>query len=1849
MTDPNPFQADTKSEDLTRNVTAFLDLEQAPLGTYYFNKENNYNYTQNWFNYSKFQIIPEHSIISEMVQYARPSLSPLALDPSKDYALAGTNLNASWAARVQTGLSTSLDSPGFSGMDAAQSVYLLTNYSTNAGCTIFNEDNTIAVTKAGNGLTSGCYCLSKYFDNGTVSWVARIRTQTANQIVLSYACVTDLQGNTYILGIGDGVVVFEDLLGNPSITLDVTNRTYLVAYNSSGIPLWITYFSGQHRGTLAVDNQVIGNVIVMFENESGLAVNFYDSVLISPTTVLTIPANANVIIAKFATSNGLFGWAGYVSGFRVGIYKNFSGFTNQSLACDTNGNIVCTGFYTQLDTATNGATPVQPTFTSTALNLPPYSSPVVWVPRESNREWSALDVEGSGQYMIAAVDNGFLYVSSNYGEDWIVRATAQRWSSVFCGTLGTLMVATIQDSIIFRSIDAGQTWIPSTLEGSSSRKWNALAGNASGSVLIASAENDYLFRSFDFGESWYISQNLIADGVVALAAGENALRTAFIDNNNQFLFFGTNTSPAKVIKVDGSTLPNPTWVSTLTLPAGEDNITTLAYDSIQGMGFYGTDTTPGKIIQVDLVPARVNGVTLTNIVANSYFSGLLDPTGTYAYLGSGSLSAPFSGRSQIIRINFTNPSGAPVVDQVLMTNVGDQALRSALISPSGQYGYFGNDFRQVITVDLNAWTRVGSTSLLISDGSDLRCAVMDSSGQYGYFGTSSPPNVVRVDLSTLPNPTRVGTAALPTGEEPQCGAIEPSGNYAYFGTYTIPAKIVKVDLTTFPNPARVGAITLASGQNYCNMLVMDPLGTFAYAGLYTSPGQIVKINIGTFTVVGTTVLTGYNAIVSGVMDAAGQYLYVMTTGETVKIDLSTMTIVGSLTPGSNSDVARVALINATTNRAYFLRNIQQRFYPINLTSYTYLPHMDLLNYRENRLQAAVKDPSSAFAYFGTYETYPGSTAGARIVKMMVNPTLTYYGSFVLSDPSVVQLSCAIVDSVGEYAYFGTSTAPGKVVKLDIRTLPYPTEIGVLTFDFGENLLTSAVIDPLNQFAYFGTNTTPGSIVKVNLSTFTRVESITLNLGDNALTSALMDPMGIFAYFGTNTSPGRVVVIELNTFRWVNTIVLAPGESLLTTAAINSTGDQLFFGTNQSPGKVKRLLKSITSPVGDWIDVAYDATLNAYVALIPNQLAYCSFDEGLTWSSIPTTPLVNWSAIAGSRVNAPHPYAFYATVTNGSVYGLNYNGLSWVWTVLSATPREYTAIATSGGSKSLTFATAYDGSIYQSIGQNNNVWIPTTIPRNWDAVAITSSVTGPLYAVAAVRGGQLYVTSDPYPYLHTFILKYSPSGSLQWANYVNCETGAEGDNVGVAVVCKPNQEIVVSGIFEENIDFFSAFDYSTVVKSLPVRTPDSTFLARNPRVTNNYLACYSADGIPLWVNAAVLSLDNWLDNQALFTALSVDNQNHLYVTGYSRSALLYGPWGGNTYASMDTGTAILVQYYPNGYVQSFTRLANQVAPNNSTDNYAFGTKVHVSPDGASVYVTGLNNSEDSDLDVFNSYGTSLAFTEPYTDTGPFIVRYATSASPTAPLPSPVYNNPFQPKLNIGGGNRIFIGGYVADTDIETWSSKTGLDPTPITLDDANAAVISYLGHEPGYTVPLDNGYPTTTDANMRHLAVQITEPTFPQNDPQPVTPGSIPYGYLPINLIFPSYTTAVTFNVNLNNATPVICSAIGTVPSSGLLISGVSAGDTVRMLINTPTTSRYVTLHVDALLPSDVATQTPSRIVFTEPTRYLRVALGGTASTVASATLIVQGTNRYVPAYYLPPVIEHGTLNLILQLYPQIHR
>ncbi|MBI3088306.1 MAG: filamentous hemagglutinin N-terminal domain-containing protein [Candidatus Omnitrophica bacterium] len=268
---------------------------------------------------------------------------------------------------------------------------------------------------------------------------------------------------------------------------------------------------------------------------------------------------------------------------------------------------------------------------------------------------------------------------------------------------------------------------------------------------------------------------------------------------------------------------------------------------------------------------------------------------------------------------------------------------------------------------------------------------------------------------------------------------------------------------------------------------------------------------------------------------------------------------------------------------------------------------------ENLLYAAVIDTTNGFAYFGT-----GTTPG-RVVKVRLSD-FTRVGALTLASGEN-DLRSAVIDPGAGFAYFGTYTSPGIVVKVRLSDF---TRNAALTFNSGENLLVSAVIDPGAGFAYFGTYTSPGIVVKVRLSDFTRVGALTLNAGpppstaENILSSAVIDTTNGFAYFGTGQSPGKVVKINLATFTRVGALTLNAGENGLTSAVIDPGAGFAYFGTYTSPGIVVKVrLSDFTRNAALTLNAGEDSLSSAVID--PGAgFAYFGTDF-VCWGSCGSTP------------------------------------------------------------------------------------------------------------------------------------------------------------------------------------------------------------------------------------------------------------------------------------------------------------------------------------------------------------------------------------------------------------------------------------------------------------------------------------------------------------------------------------------------------------------------------------------------------------------------------------------------------
>jgi hypothetical protein len=731
-------------------------------------------------------------------------------------------------------------------------------------------------------------------------------------------------------------------------------------------------------------------------------------------------------------------------------------------------------------------------------------------------------------------------------------------------------------------------------------------------------------------------------GALPMNAGENALLCAVIDTANGFAYFGTDTTPGRVVKVSLSTFAR---VGALTLNAGENSLQSAVIDAANGYAYFGTDTSPGIVVKVQLSTFTRAGALTLNASEIQLRCGVIDTRNQLAYFGTNSVPA------RVVKVSLSSFTRVGAVT----LNAGEDTVRAAVIDTANGFAYFGTNTTPgiVVKINLSSFTRTGALTLNTGEDS-LVSGEIDTGGGFAYFGTDTSPGiVVKVNLATF---TRAAALSLNAGENRLRSAVlDVSNGFAYFGANTSPGIIVKIQLSTF---TRVGAVTFNTGENLIRCAVFDP-GGFAYFGANTSPGIVVKVRLSDFTRAdGFTIDPGEDYAFCAVSDSVNGFAYFATSGrKIVKVNLATFTRVGALTLNPGEDNALTAVIDVAGGAAYFATYTSPgKIVKVNLSTFTRVGAITL-NTDEYYLNTGIIDVTNGFAYFGTF------TNPAKVVKVNLS-SFTRAGSLTLTlNADDWGLSSAVIDTINGFAYFGTanlSSGPSQVIKVNLSTF---TRVGAITMNSDEDRLECAVIDTTHGFAYFGIYTGT-KIVKVNLSTFTRIGALTLNNGESPIVSAEIDTANGFAYFCTDTIPGKVVKVNLSGFTRVGALTLNAGEDRLFAPVIDLTNGFLYVGTDTSPSKVVKINLSTFTHAGA-LPLQFTGERNLYCAAIDtaNGFAYFSTDSSpanvvkVNLSTFTRVGAITLSAgednLRSAVIDAGNGFAYFGTGTSpGKVVKVN---------------------------------------------------------------------------------------------------------------------------------------------------------------------------------------------------------------------------------------------------------------------------------------------------------------------------------------------------------------------------------------------------------------------------------------------------------------------------------------------------------------------------------------------------------------------------------------------------------------------
>jgi hypothetical protein len=307
------------------------------------------------------------------------------------------------------------------------------------------------------------------------------------------------------------------------------------------------------------------------------------------------------------------------------------------------------------------------------------------------------------------------------------------------------------------------------------------------------------------------------------------------------------------------------------------------------------------------------------------------------------------------------------------------------------------------------------------------------------------------------------------------------------------------------------------------------------------------------------------------------------------------------------------------------------------------------NFPEDYLTSGVIDEANGFAYFGTY-TSPGQIIKIRLSDFTKVDTITLAD---YSTPAEYLLVSAVIDTENNFAYFGNfNSNGGQIYKIDID--PAHTFQKTATLNLGSSYLNlqTAFIDMsgATNYAYFVTYKNPSVILKINLTTFTLESNLPLT-GYAFMGESVVDTSAGFAYL---SSPSTQYIVKVNLATFSVASALATGVSGLSISAVIDTSGAThyaYFGTNYYDSQVLKInLDSFTLSATLTL-TAGDGKLQSAVIDSAGGYAYFAGQKSSGGGSVIKIKLSDFTRESAITLNADEPYASSAVFdsSNGKIY------------------------------------------------------------------------------------------------------------------------------------------------------------------------------------------------------------------------------------------------------------------------------------------------------------------------------------------------------------------------------------------------------------------------------------------------------------------------------------------------------------------------------------------------------------------------------------------------------------------------
>jgi hypothetical protein len=552
------------------------------------------------------------------------------------------------------------------------------------------------------------------------------------------------------------------------------------------------------------------------------------------------------------------------------------------------------------------------------------------------------------------------------------------------------------------------------------------------------------------------------DSTLTLNAGENDVRCGIVNAQN-FGYFATYTS-GTIVRVNLTTMTRTGALSGLDYNV----LFCSAIDYGGNFGYFAGYRSSGsaqRIYKIDLSTSPDPGFVATN--GTSFFATEIPtaiaffPTQQLLYAfctpqlgGTIYRVLVFDGNSG--SLNLINNVTIPMPGTVDFNSFTNTILSSAYAPNSQQIFnalYFpknsGNILQPTTLLQINASPfQISQTVNLPLGILSASQANLDPTGTFMYIGSSStytsaiiPPILIKVDVETY---EPVGSALFTNTNDRVVVTLnlDSTGQYAYAGLERVSSNeaIYKVETATM---SVVNTLTLSITTSF-RASIIDRTDTFLYLFYFNNPTsstRILKINVNTMSEVGAPLDIGTVGDVNGLffqplIDSDNQYMYIGSfpdgpnaNGVVHKIDLSTFSYLGytSLWTGAPTQFlisSELAVYDPINQMGYFASRQYNIISKLDLS--TPLPTL-ISQLKPNSTKSCFgfrMEPSGKYAYMYLQGNLSFDVV---ILDLELFQTSIIVKDFPLSSLAPLQ----VMDPLGRYYYWVTSTAPLQIVRMNL--------------------------------------------------------------------------------------------------------------------------------------------------------------------------------------------------------------------------------------------------------------------------------------------------------------------------------------------------------------------------------------------------------------------------------------------------------------------------------------------------------------------------------------------------------------------------------------------------------------------------------------------------------------------------------------------------------------------------------------------------------------------------------------------------------------------------------------------------